>query len=100
MPATPMLFHVQEFAASAPFHYFADHQPELAELVRRGRAESLNQFRSLALPETQALLSEPSDPETFARCKLDSSERLQHAGAHALHRDLLRLRREDTIFRA
>ena len=62
MPGTPMLFQGQEFAASAPFHYFADHQPELAELVRRGRAEFLTQFRSLALPETQALLRRPVRP--------------------------------------
>jgi maltooligosyltrehalose trehalohydrolase len=97
-PGTPMLFQGQEFAATAPFHYFADQKPELAELVRRGRAESLNQFRSLALPETQALLAEPADPHTFARCKLDLSERERHAGPYALHRDLLRLRREDPIF--
>jgi maltooligosyltrehalose trehalohydrolase len=95
-----MLFQGQEFAASAPFHYFADQKPELAELVRRGRAESLAQFRSLALPATQALLAEPSDPQTFARCKLDLSERERHAGPYALHRDLLRLRRQDPIFHA
>jgi maltooligosyltrehalose trehalohydrolase len=100
MPGTPMLFQGQEFAASAPFYYFADHKPELAELVRRGRAESLTQFRSLALPGTQALLADPSDPQTFARCKLDLSEREQHAGPNALHRDLLRLRREDPVFHA
>jgi maltooligosyltrehalose trehalohydrolase len=95
-----MLFQGQEFAASAPFHYFADHQPELAELVRRGRAESLIQFRTLALPETQALFADPSDPHTFACCKLDLSERERHARTYALHRDLLRLRREDSVFHA
>jgi maltooligosyltrehalose trehalohydrolase len=30
MPSTPMLFQGQEFSASAPFVYFADHKPELA----------------------------------------------------------------------
>ena len=29
-PQTPMLFMGQEFAASSPFLYFADHEPELA----------------------------------------------------------------------
>jgi len=33
MPGTPMLFQGQEFAASTPFFYFADHKPELARLV-------------------------------------------------------------------
>ena len=32
-PGTPMLFMGQEFAADAPFLYFADHQPDLAKLV-------------------------------------------------------------------
>lgn len=99
-PGTPMLFQGQAFAASAPFHYFADHEPGLAERVRQGRAESLAQFRSLALPETQALLADPAGPRTFARCKLDPSEREGHAAVYALHRDLLRLRREGPVFRA
>ena len=29
-PGTPMLFQGQEFAASSPFCYFADHHPDLA----------------------------------------------------------------------
>src|SRR5262249_4896096 len=36
-PGTPMLFQGQEFAASSPFFYFADHPPELAKLVHQGR---------------------------------------------------------------
>jgi maltooligosyltrehalose trehalohydrolase len=43
-PGTPMLFQGQEFSASAPFLYFADHEPELAAGVGRGRAAFLNQF--------------------------------------------------------
>jgi maltooligosyltrehalose trehalohydrolase len=35
-PQTPMLFQGQEFAASSPFNFFADHHPELAAAVRRG----------------------------------------------------------------
>src|SRR2546421_7476360 len=40
-PGTPMLFQGQEFASSAPFNYFADHNPDLAELVAKGRCEFL-----------------------------------------------------------
>jgi maltooligosyltrehalose trehalohydrolase len=100
MPGTPMLFQGQEFNASAPFLFFADHKPDLARLVRKGRAEFLSQFRSLALPEMQACLPDPADPATFERCKLDLSERDRHGQAYALHGDLLRLRREDPVFRA
>jgi maltooligosyltrehalose trehalohydrolase len=98
-PGTPMLFQGQEFSASAPFLYFADHNPELAPLVAKGRKEFLSQFPSLALPELQRTLPEPHDPATFRRCKLDWSERACHSKALALHRDLLTLRREDSIFR-
>jgi maltooligosyltrehalose trehalohydrolase len=99
-PATPMLFQGQEFCASSPFLYFADHKPELAKAVRRGRADFVSQFPSVAPPEMQALLPDPGARETFERCKLDPGERERHAEAYALHCDLLRLRREDPLFSA
>jgi maltooligosyltrehalose trehalohydrolase len=98
-PATPLLFQGQEFAASAPFLYFADHEGELARSVREGRAKFLSQFRTLAaslLPP----LAEPDDPATFERCKLDPEERATHTEALALHRDLLTLRRDDPAIAA
>ncbi|HEU5170581.1 MAG TPA: malto-oligosyltrehalose trehalohydrolase [Gemmatimonadales bacterium] len=99
-PGTPMLFMGDEFAASAPFLYFADHEPRLAELVREGRARHLAQFASFADPLVQAGLADPSDPGTFARCRLDPGERDRHAWAIRLHRDLLALRRRDPVLRA
>jgi maltooligosyltrehalose trehalohydrolase len=99
-PGTPMLFQGQEFAASAPFLFFADHKPELAKLVHKGRREFLAQFRSVALPQVQETIPDPADVATFERCKLDWSEREKHTTAYSLHRDLLRLRREDPVFRA
>jgi maltooligosyltrehalose trehalohydrolase len=99
-PRTPMLFQGQEFAASSPFLYFADHSEELAPLVRRGRAEFLSQFPSIACPEIRARLPDPGDPRTFEQSKLDLSERQQHAEIYALHRDLLKLRRQDPALRS
>jgi maltooligosyltrehalose trehalohydrolase len=99
-PATPMLFQGQEFAASTPFVYFADHRPELAELVRKGRAEFLAQFPSIARPDVSACVPDPGDPATFEACKLDLGERVRHAAIYALHRDLLAMRREDAVFSA
>jgi maltooligosyltrehalose trehalohydrolase len=98
-PATPLLFQGQEFASSAPFHYFADHQPELAEKVHKGRRGYLEKFPSIATPESQERLPSPSDPMTFAACKLDLSERKSHGQAYALHRGLIALRRHDEVFR-
>ncbi len=98
-PGTPMLFQGQEFSASSPFLYFADHPSELAQLVRRGRAEFVAQFPSVADPKIQSRLPDPADPDTFQRSKLDLSERERHREAMALHRDLLVLRRDDPVFR-
>lgn len=99
-PGTPLLFQGAEFASSKPFLFFADHNPDLAALVRKGRAAFLAQFPSIARPDVQATLPDPADPETFRRCVLDWSERERNAGAVAMFRDLLRLRREDPAFRA
>ena len=98
-PGTPMLFQGQEFAASSPFFYFADHKPELARRVRQGRVTFLEQFRSLCAPDVQKCFADPESPRTFERCKLDFAERERHAEAYALTRDLLKLRREDPVFR-
>jgi maltooligosyltrehalose trehalohydrolase len=99
-PGTPLLFQGQEFASSAPFLYFADHEVDLAKLVREGRWEFLRNFNRVAslnqpLPDT-----DPESPRTFERCKLDWSEWETHARTRDLHRDLLRLRREDPVFAA
>ena len=62
MPGIPMLFQGQEFAASTPFLYFADHRDDLVEPVRKGRAEFLAQFPSIADPEIAAPPRRPGRP--------------------------------------
>ncbi|MGE5231845.1 MAG: malto-oligosyltrehalose trehalohydrolase [Deltaproteobacteria bacterium] len=99
-PGTPLLFMGQEFGATSPFQFFADHEPELADLVRQGRAKHLAQFESVADPAMQALLPDPASPRTFARSCLDPAERSRHRETLALHRDLLALRRTDPAFAA
>jgi maltooligosyltrehalose trehalohydrolase len=94
MPGTPMLFMGQEFAASSPFLYFADHEPDLARQVRRGRRGFLRQFPSIASPGVPGLLALPGDPTTFERSKLDWRDRERHAPVLLLHADLLGLRRD------
>ncbi|MFO1058725.1 MAG: malto-oligosyltrehalose trehalohydrolase [Dongiaceae bacterium] len=96
-PGMPMLFQGQEFAASAPFLYFADHHDDLAPLVAEGRRKFLSQFPSLGDPAMQERLPDPEDRATFERCRLDHGECERHREALALHRDLIRLRREDAV---
>lgn len=97
-PGTPLLFQGQEFGASSPFCFFADHEGELRELVRQGRLQFLSQFPSLAQPEAREQQPDPGDPATFDMCKLDLSERQKNAPLYSMHQDLLRLRREDDVF--
>ena len=99
-PQTPMLFQGQEFAATSPFFYFADHKEDIAYLVAQGRSQFLAQFRALATPEMQARLPDPGDPITFTQSKLDLNERNINQEAYALHCDLLKLRRNDPVFQA
>jgi maltooligosyltrehalose trehalohydrolase len=87
-PQTPMLFQGQEFGAKSPFLYFADHNPELAKLVRKGRREFLEQFPSVKGRD----LAAPEERSTFEQCKLDHDDRDETL--ETLHRELLALRRE------
>jgi maltooligosyltrehalose trehalohydrolase len=97
MPGTPMLFQGQEFGASTPFLFFADHKPELAKSVAKGRKEFLQQWRSHAMPDIQQCFDNPAAAATFEQCKLNHAEVRTHRETYDLHRDLLRLRREDPI---
>lgn len=97
MPGTPMLFQGQEFASTSRFLFFADHKPELAQSVRKGRMEFLQQWRSHASADIRKCLDDPSAIETFEKSKLNHGEVQQHREIYALHRDLLKLRREDSV---
>ncbi len=95
---TPLLFQGQEFGATTPFLYFADVIEELRDPVRKGRFDFLKQFPGVESAEVQPQLANPSDPETFRKCKLDFAEREKFPQLVALYRDLIRLRREDPVF--
>jgi len=98
MPQTPMFFQGQEFAASSPFLFFADHPEGNQQLVADGRAAFLSQFPSIATPEGRAALTNPCDRSVFERSRLNLNERQDHHAIYDLHKDLLKLRRGDTVF--
>jgi maltooligosyltrehalose trehalohydrolase len=80
-PFVPMLFQGEEWSASSPFLYFADHQdPGLADAVRRGRRE---EFAAFGWQPEQ--VPDPIAEETYRRSVLDWAER-----ERAPHRDVLR----------
>ncbi|HJX80436.1 MAG TPA: DUF3459 domain-containing protein, partial [Candidatus Udaeobacter sp.] len=99
-PWTPLLFQGEEFGASSPFMFFADlGDASVRDAIRKGRAEWLAPFLSLTEEEALTTLPAPDDPEVFARCKLDFSEREENRELYSLHIDLMKLRREDSHFR-
>jgi maltooligosyltrehalose trehalohydrolase len=98
-PALPLLFQGQEFGSSQPFAYFAHHDGDLAAAVADGRLEFLAQFPGLKTAEMRARIPSPSDRDTFERGKLLDAERNADNCWFLLHRDLLRLRRDDAVLR-
>ena len=99
-PWTPLLFQGQEFGASSPFLFFADiGDASVRDAIRKGRAEWLAPFLSLTEDQAWRALPAPDEPQVFASCKLNFSERKNNRELYALHIDLLKLRREDLRLR-
>ncbi len=101
LPMTPLLFMGQEWAASSPFQYFTDHEPELGRLVSAGRREEFKHFAAFSDPAARERIPDPQAVETFERSRLRWSERDEgdHAAVLALYRELLALRRSDEVLR-
>lgn len=98
-PGTPLMFMGQEFSASAPFLYFADHEVEIvANLVRKGRWSFLHEFPRTAGAAASGALADPTSAATFEASKIDWRETQQHSNVLAFHRDLIQLRKHDPTF--
>ncbi len=96
-PQTPFLFMGQEFCSSAPFYYFTDNHLQDPERSLRGRKSFLSQFQSIA-SVNGPLVPDPHHPDAFLRCKLNFQERITNQSRYNFHRDLLKLRRTDSVF--
>ena len=101
VPYTPLIFQGQEWAASTPFLYFTDHNPELGRLVTEGRRKEFKGFAAFADEESIKRIPDPQAESTFNASKLNWAERGEgmHAGMLALYREALRLRREEPAIR-
>ncbi|CAN5689913.1 hypothetical protein BH11MYX3_BH11MYX3_30120 [soil metagenome] len=97
-PQLPLLFQGQETGTRTKWLFFVDHAKDLQDPIRTGRAEFVKQFPQLGTTEAQAALIDPNAESTFRDCILDPAERRLDAPVVMLHRDLLRLRREDPAF--
>ncbi len=97
LPQTPLLFMGQEWAASSPFLYFTDHNPELGEAVRNGRRSEFARFAAFRDPAARERIPDPQAEATFVASRLDwlEREREPHRSTLLLYRHLLRLRRTE-----
>ena len=90
-PFVPLIFQGEEWAASSPFQYFANHHdPELARAVSKSRKEEFTAFwwESSSIPD-------PESVTTFEASKLKWNEvsAPEHSEMLAWYRALIRLRR-------
>ena len=90
-PFTPLLFMGEEYGETASFYYFVSHgDPDLIELIRRGRAE---EFASFGWDK------DPLDPqakETFQNSHPQAALAMQepHQALWRYYQELLKIRRE------
>jgi len=90
-PFVPMLFQGEEWAASTPFLYFADHEdPGMARAVSEGRRREFSAFGWK--PED---VPDPVERASYERSCLCWEEALsgEHAQMLTWYKDLIRLRR-------
>lgn len=99
LPMPALLFMGQEWAASSPFQYFTDHEPELGQKVVFGRRDEFKHFSAFSDPEKREKIPNPQAEETFLRSKLVWEERArgEHAEMLETYRKLLALRRTDRV---
>ncbi len=91
-PFIPMIFQGEEWGASTPFPYFADHaDPALAQAIRDGRRAEFAAFGW-----NPADIPDPLEPGPFEQAKLDWAELAKpaHADLLAWYRALIKLRAE------
>jgi maltooligosyltrehalose trehalohydrolase len=102
LPQTPLIFQGQEFAATTPFLFFTDHNPELGAQVTAGRREEFAAFAAFHDPELRARIPDPQAESTFLASKLQPSDIVSTVGVQttALYSELLRCRHRDTVLAA
>jgi len=94
-PSPPLLFMGEEWAASTPFLYFCDFEPDLARAVTAGRRREFQAFAAFADARLRETIPDPSAPETFAASVLrwEERERPEHAARLAFITGVLHARR-------
>lgn len=94
-PFLPMLFMGEEWAERNPFLYFVSHtDPELVELVRKGRSEEFSAMHQGDAPD-------PQSEDTFLKSKLNWSlpSQQHHLILFKFYQDLINLRKTQLVLK-
>jgi maltooligosyltrehalose trehalohydrolase len=96
-PMTPLLFMGQEWAASTPFQYFTDLEPELGRLVTGGRRREFAGFPEFGDAHATERIPDPQAAGTSSNSRLRWEEQSggEHQRSLALYRALIALRRDE-----
>jgi maltooligosyltrehalose trehalohydrolase len=91
---TPLLFMGQEWSASTPFPYFTDLEAGLGASVTAGRRREFAECPEFSDSGPDHAVPDPQAPETFARARLNWSERdlPAHRTVLELYRAVITLR--------
>ncbi len=102
LPAVPLLFMGQEWAASMPFLYFTDHDEELGKRVTTGRRKEFRHFSAFSDPIARETIPNPQAQSTYESSRLNWEEREHepHASVVRLHKTLLQLRQYEPALRS
>jgi maltooligosyltrehalose trehalohydrolase len=90
-----MLFMGEEWGCRQPFLFFCDFDGELGDAVRNGRRAEFSRFAAFRDPAARARIPDPLSEETFRKSVL----RWEDADPAwlDLHKELLRIRREEIV---
>lgn len=99
LPQIPMLFMGEEWGSAAPFAFFCDFEPVLAEAVRRGRRAEFSRFPEFQDIEMRERIPDPTAEQTFHDSKLDWTElaREPHSGWYGWYRAVLEVRHREIV---
>lgn len=98
-PSPPLLFMGEEWGCEQPFPFFCDFEGGLARRVTEGRRREFASFAEFSDHAALARIPDPNAAETFAGAVLrwDDLAAADHRRWHALHRELLALRRREIV---
>jgi maltooligosyltrehalose trehalohydrolase len=101
LPMVPLLFMGQEWAASSPFLYFTDHEPELGRQISAGRRREFAGFAAFSDPAARDRIPDPQSVTTYEASRLRWAEREEgeHGRVLELYRRMLALRLGDPVLR-